>query len=194
MDDKFYKKKYSIRQFYIILYKAIRTMSYLRRAKKEKLIDSKFMERIMLAVTEVNGCPICAYGHTKMALEIGLNEEEIKQLLSGETKEIPISEGPAIIFAQHYADAKGNPSQASWERMVEIYGATKAKGILGTIRMIMMGNVYGMALSAFGSRLKGKAVKLSFFYEIGLILSLIIFLPVAIVHAIVSKLFKRPII
>ncbi|MFC0273464.1 carboxymuconolactone decarboxylase family protein [Metabacillus herbersteinensis] len=32
----------------------------------------------MLAVTEVNGCEFCSYSHTKIALEQGMSQEEIK--------------------------------------------------------------------------------------------------------------------
>ncbi|WP_256205872.1 carboxymuconolactone decarboxylase family protein [Carnobacterium iners] len=39
------------------------------------------MERIMLAVTQVNGCSVCSYTHTKMALEVGMKSEKIKNIL-----------------------------------------------------------------------------------------------------------------
>jgi AhpD family alkylhydroperoxidase len=38
----------------------------------------------MLAVTEVNGCEMCSYAHTKMALEAGLSNDEIQQMLAGD--------------------------------------------------------------------------------------------------------------
>jgi len=81
------------------------------QARKNKVMSSEFIERIMLAVTEVNGCEVCSYAHTKIALEQGMSEEEIGKLLSGDTEDIPAEEAPAIFFAQHYADTRGNPSR-----------------------------------------------------------------------------------
>jgi len=36
-------------------------------------LDKKFRERMMLAVTEVNGCRYCRYAHTRIALFCGLS-------------------------------------------------------------------------------------------------------------------------
>src|SRR5699024_7932706 len=109
----------------------------------------------MLAVTEVNGCEICSYGHTKYALEQGMSNEEIKSFLTGNSENISSDEMPAIIFAQHYANTKGNTTEKAWKRIVQENGNGKARGVLGAISMIMVGNAYGIAISAFKSRIKG---------------------------------------
>lgn len=195
MGEEFYKKIYSLNEFYVTLYKGLRTIKYMKKSKKENQVNPDFIERIMLAVTEVNGCEVCSYAHTKMALEKGMSNEEIQMILSGNTESIPGEEATAIFFAQHYADTRGNPSKDSWQRVVETYGATKALGILGAIRMIMVGNVYGIALSAFRSRLRGKPIKKSsLIYEIKLILSMIIFLPAAMIHSLILDLLRTKII
>lgn len=195
MGQEFYKKIYSLREFYIALYNGMRTIKYMMREKKNKELTPEFIERIMLAVTEVNGCEICSYAHTKIALEQGMSNEEILTILSGNTNNIPSSEAAAIIFAQHYADSRGNPTYESWQRIVDQYGKAKAMGILGSIRAIMIGNIHGIALSAFRSRLKGKPIKKSsLFYEMSIVLSIFVFLPVAFIHAVLSNLFKIPII
>lgn len=195
MAQQFYKKVYSIGEGYDALYKGLRTVKYLVRNKKNGQISSKFIERIMLAVTEVNGCEVCTYGHTKIALEQGMSNEEIQDILSGTTEGIPGEEMKAILFAQHYADTKGMPSKETWETIQEYYGREQAMGILGAIRMIMIGNSYGIAYSALRSRLKGKPVeKTSFIYEIGMILSLFTFLPVAAIHGFVLDIFKAPLV
>ena len=49
----------------------------------------------------------------------------------------------------------GNPTRESWERIIEIYGESKAKGILGSIRTIMIGNTYGIPGVLF-QQTKGK--------------------------------------
>ena len=79
----------------------------MKKAKKKKELSPEFIERIMLGVTEVNGCEVCSYAHTKMALEQGMAAEEIQQLLAGSTDNIPVEEMPAYLFAQHYADRRG---------------------------------------------------------------------------------------
>jgi len=131
MAQQFYKKMYSLPEGYIILYQALRTMKYMVKGKKRKEISPEFIERIMLAVTEVNGCEVCTYGHTKMALEQGMSNEEIQKLLAGVTDGIPDDEVKAVFFAQHYADTRGHPSAASWQQIVDTYGTTKALGIFG---------------------------------------------------------------
>ncbi|TCS82520.1 carboxymuconolactone decarboxylase family protein [Tepidibacillus fermentans] len=195
MEQKFYKKIYSVQEFYVILYKGLRTIKYMIKSKKSKELTPDFIERIMLAVTEVNGCEVCTYGHTKMALEQGMSNEEVQMLLSGITDGIPNEEVKAILFAQHYADSRGNPTVDSWKRIVEAYGTTKALGILGAIRAIMIGNAYGIALSAFRSRLRGKPIqKSNLLYEISMILSIMVFLPVAFIHGLISDILRIPII
>jgi AhpD family alkylhydroperoxidase len=195
MKQVLYKKKYTVREFYDVLCKGIRTYRYLKRSKKHEQLSIQFIERIMLAVTEVNGCEVCSYAHTKIALEQGMSEKEIKQLLSGTTDGTPAREMKAILFAQHYADTKGNPTKLAFDQLLNAYGEQRSFGILGAIRMIMIGNSYGIALSAFKSRLKGKSVKeSSLFYEIRTLLSIIPLLPVGLIHAFILNLLKLPLI
>lgn len=167
----------------------------MRKGKRSGKLSDTFIKRIMLAVTEVNGCEMCSYVHTKQALEMGMKEDEINHILTGDVDQIPEDEAKAIMFAQHYAESRGNPSEASWNEIVATYGEAKALGILGAIRMITFGNSFGIALSAFRSRLKGKSIESSsLFYEITMFASLIPLLPLNIGRAIVAKFRKEPII
>jgi AhpD family alkylhydroperoxidase len=188
-------RKYSIRESYTILFKGLRTIHFLTKAKKAALIGDDFIERIMLAVTEVNGCAMCSYAHTKMALEKGMSNDEIEQLLAGDLKKIPEQELPAIMFAQHYAETRGKPSKKTWDRMLETYGRNKALGILAATRMIMVGNAYGIVLGSFKNRLKGnKEANSSLGYELGMLLSIIPFSILTIFHRIVAFILRKPII
>jgi AhpD family alkylhydroperoxidase len=187
------RKLYSLREAYGITLQALRTMPELKRAKKQGELDQPFIERIMLAVTEVNGCALCSYAHAKMALEAGLSDTEIRKMLSGSSDDVPDDELQAILFAQSYADARGTPSEKAWERVVETYGLPKAMGILGAVRVIMMGNVYGIPWSAFLGRLKGKPdERSSLAYELGMITGSILFLPVVLPHTLLSRLRGAP--
>jgi AhpD family alkylhydroperoxidase len=188
------KKLYSVQESYWILYNGMRTIKYMLKAKKNTNISPKFIERIMLAVTEVNDCTICSYAHTKMAIESGMSNEEIQNMLSGVIVDVPADEVAAVMFAQHYADTRGTPTLESWRRIVEIYGISKAKGILGSIRTIMIGNTYGIPWSSFFNRLRGNPdQRSSLLYEISMILSTIL-IPISFIHALISDLFKKPII
>lgn len=84
MEQILYKKQYLVREFYPILKNGFRTMNHLRKSRKNNLLSAEFVKRIMLAVTEVNGCEVCSYAHTKSALEMGMSQTEIQEILSGE--------------------------------------------------------------------------------------------------------------
>jgi AhpD family alkylhydroperoxidase len=190
----FGKKLYTVSESYWISFKGIRTIKYMFNSKRNATLSSKLTERIMLAVTEVNNCGICSFAHTRRALECGMSSAEIQNILDGVLDDVPEEEVAAVLFAQHYADSRGNPTLESWQRVVEIYGTSKAQGILGTIRTIMIGNTYGIPWSSFFNRLRGKAdERSSLKYEISMILGTAL-VPVSFIHALISDLFKIPVI
>lgn len=194
MEKKFYKKIYSHSDFYKALVLVVRSGKYLRLNRKKELISPNFRERIMLAVTEVNGCEACSYAHTKFALEEGMTIKEINAILSGDTETIPENELVGIFFAQYYTDNNGKVSQESWKRLIDEYDEESAMVILAIIRMMNVGNIYGMAYSALSDRFKGKpSGKTSIFYEISIMLSILLYLPAAIIHAIFDNIRKKTI-
>jgi AhpD family alkylhydroperoxidase len=191
----FFQRFYTVAEQYAILVKGLRTMPRLVRARKAGLVSAHLSERIMLAVTEVNGCEICSYAHARMALESGMTREEIRMLLAGDTGAIPVDESPAIVFAQHYADSRGKPTRESWQRLVDEYGVAKSLGILAAARMMMIGNALGIAVSALRKRLKGRPVaRSSLGYEAAMILSVVVLLPAALVHAAAAAALRTPVI
>ncbi|MGB8930101.1 MAG: carboxymuconolactone decarboxylase family protein [Anaeromyxobacteraceae bacterium] len=190
-----YKKMYSAGEFYAILRDGLRSVKHLLRGRRRGLISGDFVERIMLAVTEVNGCEICSYAHTKMALAQGMSEQEIAAMLSGSGEQVPEEQLVTVLFAQHYADTRGRPSQEAWRRLEERYGNETALGILGAVRAIMIGNAHGIPFSALRSRLKGKPIgKSSLPYEVGMVLSVVPFLPAAVLHAIALDVSGAPVV
>lgn len=192
---KSYKKIYSFPEFYKALYWGMRTISALRNNRKTKEIDKNFIERIMLSVTEVNGCPVCSYGHTKWALEQGMSNKEIDLLLGGSAESVPRDQLVAVLFSQHYADTRGKPGMETWQRVVDVYGKSKALIILGATRAIMIGNIWGIAYSSFSNRLKRKpSGKTRLFYELGIMISIIPLLPTALIHAKISRMRGKDVI
>jgi AhpD family alkylhydroperoxidase len=107
------------------------------------LISPSFRERLMLAVTAVNGCRYCSYFHTGEALKSGLSREEIGLLLSGESAACPPEEAPAVIYAQHWAESNACPDPIALQKLQEIYGIEKAAAIQIILRMIRIGNLSG---------------------------------------------------
>ncbi|HZW66985.1 MAG TPA: carboxymuconolactone decarboxylase family protein [Pseudogracilibacillus sp.] len=195
MGQDIHKKQYSITEGYRLVVDGIRTIKTFINTKRTGLLSDHFIERIMLAVTEVNGCEICSYGHTKIALEMGMSEDEIHQILTGQMDDFPAEESKAIFFAQHYADMKGKPAERSWHEIVSHYGEEKALAILSSIRIIMIGNSYGIAFGSLKNRIQGKKVESSSFgYELVMILSLFFAIPFGAAQALIESLIKRPLL
>lgn len=181
------KKLYQPLEAYMILYRALRSFLQLKKAIQSGVLDEQLKERIMLAVTEVNGCVMCSYAHTQMALESGMDHDEIIAMLNGEFKDIPDDEMNAILFAQAYADQRGHPSKASKEKIMQEYGKEKTKAMMGAICVIMAGNTYGIIFGSLKGRITKQKDKVdqrsSLLYEIGMILLLIMYIPVGVIHA-----------
>ncbi len=57
----------------------MRTIRFMFKARRNRELDQKFVERLMLRVTEVNDCALCSYAHSKRALESGMTSEEIQK-------------------------------------------------------------------------------------------------------------------
>lgn len=189
------KKLYSLKESFIHLIKAFTSIHYLSKAKKNKIIDEEFQERIMLAVTSVNGCAMCSYAHTKMALDAGLSEDEIRELLESEDREnIPSEQLNAIMFASYYAEVRAKIDNNIWNKIVEEYGINKALGILGAIRIITVGNIYGIALGSFISRFKKDKSKrderTTLFYEIIILITFIPFTFLALLLSFLLRTFR----
>jgi len=192
MSIAYNKRMYSIKETFYFVGDALRTAKHLQRAKKEGAIEDDFITRIMLAVTEVNGCEVCSYYHTGEALKHGMPEDEIQGMLSGSLENASAYEGIGLLFAQHYAETKGKPAQEAWNRLLAVYGIKTAHAVLGAARFIMVGNTYGIAWGLLKKRLQGKPhKKSSFLYETALLLSLLPFLLMGFIYAAFSDLCKK---
>ena len=195
MAQRFYKRLYSPREAYGILVDALRGARHLLRGRRLGLLGGDFVERIMLAVTEVNGCEVCTWAHTRMALEQGLSEGEVDAMLDGRGDQVPQAQRLGVVFAQHYADTRGRPSAEAWRRLQAHYGRETALAILGAVRAIMAGNAHGIPLSALLSRLRGRPVgKTGLAYEVGMVLSVVPMLLVALLHALALEVGGTPVL
>lgn len=182
---------------YRTLYYALRNMPTLQKARKSGLLSEHFNSRIMLAVTEVNGCNLCSYGHTTLALESGMNQTEISQLLGGEMDDTPEHEQAAILFAQHVADQRGAVSEKAWEHLITLYGEKQAEAILASVQVIMRGNTFGIPIGSLFSRISKRPIfkkdeRTTLAYEWGMLVAALLFLPIALVHSLLASLTKQP--
>jgi AhpD family alkylhydroperoxidase len=121
-------------------------------------LERAFSERIMLAVTQVNDCRFCDYGHSRAALRAGVAEHELAAIKAGDFNGTPEYETPALHFAQHYAAAGGTPDAEALNALVQTYGGARAARILLVIRMITIANLLGNTFDALLYRLKGHPV------------------------------------
>ena len=106
-------------------------------------IDRAFRERLMLAVTQVNGCRYCSYAHARMALTEGIAPEEIEALGQGMFTGSPPEEIPALLYAQHWAEADGQPDAEVRQHVAAQYGDPVVEKMELILRMIRMGNLLG---------------------------------------------------
>lgn len=196
MNSKYRRR--TLGEAFWIVERAIFMFPVLRKAKRDGILSESSKERIMLAVTEVNGCAMCSYAHSKMALEAGLSNEEISSLLAGESSNLPEQELSAIMFAQHVAEQKGIPSKEAWKRMQSLYGERHAEAIFSAICVIMAGNTYGIPFGSLKSRIHGNKTDIdkrsSLPYELIMILSLLVILPIAFIMALLQKLLHIPVL
>ena len=188
-----FKKKYSFYEMYRAFVLVPGALTKLNRNKRKKLIGKDFIERLQLAVTEVNGCAACSYAHTYLALKQGMSNEEINSFLCGDGKFLKQEEAKAIVFVQHFADSRGFPKNDAYESIVNEYGYEKAGIILSAAQIMTVGNIYGIPYSAFHSRLRGKQYKnSSLIYELGMLTSGILILPIALIHGLIRTIMSFP--
>lgn len=153
------KRKFRLLEHLPIIVRAARSFLYLRLFKKKNGMNFKFKERIMLAVTEVNGCQMCSYVHTKLALSAGLSMDDIQELLSGELVGVPKEESLGVLFAKDYAFNKEKIDADFYQKLVDTYDVRKARAILGVVEMITMTNAMGLGIGYLKRTLTFKHVK-----------------------------------
>jgi len=148
------KRVFHLREQLNNIYFGAKGFVILKSSKKLKYMNQKFKERIMLAITEVNGCEMCSYMHTRIALSSGMSAEDIKNILDGDTSNIPLDEAVAVMFAQDFASSKEAPSKESVDRLIKEYGTEKADRIVAACNIITMTNGMGTSLDYLYNRIK----------------------------------------
>ncbi len=192
MSASFNKRIYTWPAFRVAVTDVFSHMDELRRAARSGRVSGAFAEKIMLAVTRVNGCRYCAYGHTRAALAMGVPEVEIRQIMSGDLGNFSDEEAVALAFAQHYAESACRPDPAAKQRVEAYYGTDTAKDIQAYLRMITFGNLYGNTFDALLRRLAWKPVAASSLWsELGVLLGVFVLAPLALLKQRIRSRFTR---
>ena len=187
-ENKFMKRIYKPHDFFRLLKDLMSSAGDTRKAPKDERISHQFSERIMMAVTEVNGCRYCSYFHTQVSLRAGMKKEEITRLLDGNFEGAPDDELAALHFAQHYAESGGKPNPDAIQCMIDAYGEIRTREITAVIRAIMVGNAWGNMFDALRHRLRGEPKPdVTMWDEMGVLLGPLVMVP----WVLVSTLFKN---
>jgi len=133
-----------------------RAPGVLRSIRDNSRIDLALAEKIMLAVTGVNGGRHCSYVHARHAMRVGISREEVEALLRGEFEYATVDQAPALFFAQHYAERRGHPDPDLVQRLVDTWGESGARDLVAYIRLVTMGNLVGNTVDALASRVLGQ--------------------------------------
>ncbi len=144
----FDKRFYTPRSFFRDLRELVARRSEIRETAHSGRVSRAFAEKIMMAVTAVNGCRYCAHFHSRLALGEGVPPDEIAKILSLELGDFPAEEAVALAFAQHWAETEGHPDPEAERRFRETYGPQVCADILNWMRMINMGNLLGNSWDA----------------------------------------------
>jgi AhpD family alkylhydroperoxidase len=151
--DGFRKRFYTPRTMLRDLREILAHSSEFRDTARSGRVSRAFAEKIMMAVTAVNGCRYCARFHTGLALREGVPPDEIEKILAAEIGDFPEEEAVALAFAQHWAATAGQTDPEAERRFRDYYGPQVSADILNWMRMINFGNLSGNTLDAILWRL-----------------------------------------
>lgn len=116
----------------------------IRKTMSGELVSEAFRERLMVTVTEVNGCRYCRYFHASEALKAGVSQAELEEFMKGAIPaDTPPEEYQALAYAQHWAENDAQPDPAFAEKLRATYGEETAEAIHLILRMIRVGNLLG---------------------------------------------------
>ena len=71
----FKKRSYTLKEFFNDIIFLFHNFNRIFEALKAKRINKQFREKILLAVTAVNECKYCSFGHSLMALKNGCTRD-----------------------------------------------------------------------------------------------------------------------
>ncbi|MBN2045973.1 MAG: carboxymuconolactone decarboxylase family protein [Anaerolineales bacterium] len=144
MKKKFNKRLYpNLKELISDLGFVFRRRDKMKALMRGEVIDAQFRERLMMAVTEVNGCRYCAYYHAQQALAAGIGSEELEEISKFSFESSPEGQRPALLYAQHWAETGGHPDPDAWGCMQDSYSLEELELIELCLHTIQIGNLTG---------------------------------------------------
>jgi AhpD family alkylhydroperoxidase len=184
----FRKRVLNVYTFFNESFSLFKGFGDLKIAFRRKLIDSRFRERIMLAVTQVNQCRFCSFGHTHAALSAGVSSKEINEILDANFNNVPENQQFALCFAQNFAESKGIVQVEYLNHLNSYYGIEKSKDIMTFTRFMSFCNLCGNTLEAFLMRFRGEKIENSYILdEIIVVVLIILLLPLVFIAGLIFK-------
>jgi AhpD family alkylhydroperoxidase len=127
----------SWKEFFPDLFFMLRNTTRLTRVYRGGLPPA-LRERLMVAAAAVYGCRFCSWLHTREALRIGVDKEELARLVDGVMEGCPEEYSIAVLYAQHWAESNAHPAPETVHRLEETYGREKAKLVNVVLRPIRL--------------------------------------------------------
>jgi AhpD family alkylhydroperoxidase len=112
-------------------------------------------EQVVLAVTSVNDCRYCNWGHTALALRNGVDMNALRQTLDcGSPSAGSTPEEVAILYAQHVASGQGEVDPSAERALADAWSLAGQAEIKAYITAITFGNLAGNSADAWLARLR----------------------------------------
>jgi AhpD family alkylhydroperoxidase len=184
MSRPMYRKRiFTVPSFHRTVQELCAQVPNMKSALQAKWMDQAFAERIMVAVTQVNGCRYCNYGHVQAALAAGVSPEEIEAIRRADLSLAPEGELTVLLYAQHSAETDSKIDPQADAALLHTYGESLAKDIRTIIRFITFANLAGTTIDAVFSRLAGRPAPGSTLGgEMRILAEMLLILPLKLAH------------
>ncbi len=151
----FRKRTFSLPLYARSLAAVMTSSPVLARALIRPRISRALREQVMLAVTSVNDCRYCTWGHTALALRNGVDLTALRQTLdSGSLSAGGAPDEVAVLYAQHIASQQGDADPAAERALAAAWTPDQRAEIKAYITAITFGNLAGNSADAWLARLR----------------------------------------
>jgi AhpD family alkylhydroperoxidase len=107
-------------------------------------------EKVVLAVTAINDCRLCAWGHGHWARAVGVPLDEINQILRQQHARLAATnsaEAAALLIASQYAEQDGRVDDRMLQALRAYFDDGQRQELLAYVRAISLGNLLGNTLA-----------------------------------------------
>ncbi len=157
---RFRKRTFSMPLYARSLADLMTASPVLARALIRPRISHALREQVMLAVTSVNDCRYCNWGHTALALRNGVDLTALRQTLDGGSLSTDSTPSDvAVLYAQHVASQQGDADPAAERALAAAWSPDERAEINAYITAITFGNLVGNSADAWLARLRRMPVE-----------------------------------